>query len=258
MIPVLLAVLLNGCGAEPGPASPREGGSRSFDGNWVLASGRGPQGDLDTGAGEATLRIEGESFGGTAVCNSYGATAEISGTRVELFDIFATEMGCASRLMEAEARYLEALGGIDTIERDGEDLVLRGPDSELRFVVVPTTPDASLEGHAWKLETLLEGTGNSGTASSAAPAEIRFNDDGSLEGTTGCRSFTGRWTRSDDALRVTELTATGTCTRTEERQDDIVLSVLDGSPSFAIEGDSLTLIGDERGLGYRKASKTDG
>ena len=140
---------LAGCAGSPGATED------SLEGNWVLTSGSDAAGAIEVGDATVTLGFN-ETTGGTAACNGY--TAQIIGGpgTVSVRQITQTEMACvpASR-MEIEQRYLAALGEVNRAEYEGSELVLTGPDVELRFgegvaavsgTFVPGDPDTPVTG----------------------------------------------------------------------------------------------------------------
>jgi len=237
----LAALAVAGCGASQ-PATPAEPGLPN--GSWQLASGTGPHGKIETAdAHRITLFFEDGRIGGTAACNPYGASAPIDGDHIEVGDLVQTEMACEPPVMAAEAGYLGALRRVEMVRRDGERLVLAGPSVELRFEPLPPVPTQALLYTTWELETVVSGE----VASSALrpPATLRL-DGASLVGETGCRTFTGRFVVSGEAIRVTELAAddaatAGVCPPAAVGQERVVLQVLGDGFRAEVDGDRLTL-----------------
>jgi heat shock protein HslJ len=104
-------------------------------------------------------------------------------------------------------------------------------------------PEASLLG-AWKLTSY-------GPASSPAPAVedteagITFNEDGTVAGNSGCNGFGGNYTVEGDQVTFSEIVSTlMACEEPLMSQEGIVLEVMAGSPTYTIDGNSLTLTGN--------------
>jgi heat shock protein HslJ len=152
--------------------------------------------------------------------------------------------------MELEGAYLGALGRVTGGERDGEQLVLRGDDLELRFASRPAVTDAELAGTTWQLDTLVDGDAASSTVAGAeATLEVA---DGQLSGTTGCNRFWGPAEVVDGRLVAGPLSTTRMACDGVMGQEGHALAVLDGRPTIGIEGDRLTLsLDDGRSLVYR-------
>ena len=238
----LVAIGTAGCGS--GPATEAEADPPS--GSWRLASGTGPGGTIDTSdAHRITLVFEADRLGGIAACNSYGASFDVDGDRLQLDAVFQTEMACEPPAMETERAYLQALQRAVSVRRDGDQLVLAGPSVELRFDPLPAVPARALLDTRWELDTVIVGE----TASSALEpaATLRLDvSDASLRGETGCRSFTGRYALAGDEIRVTELAVddaatAGVCPPHALEQERVVLEVLDDRFRAEVEGDRLTL-----------------
>lgn len=134
---VLAVVLLVLAACTPGSAHPQA------DGDWVLVSGHVPAGPIEIVAGyEPTLTVHGREVSGHAGCNQFG-TAE--GDDPDDGDgggddgawpteFFSTMMACdPPEVMAQEALFLEGLSHITDVRTDAEELVLTGPDTELRF-----------------------------------------------------------------------------------------------------------------------------
>jgi heat shock protein HslJ len=129
---LVVVLALGACGSGEGP---------DVAGTWVLVSG--------TVDGEAIVPFEGHEINlsvevagteaqlsGSSGCNQYfgGWTIEPDGS-VTGSPVGGTLMACMEPegLMDAEIRYLDALGRTDRADVDGASLVLTGPDAELVF-----------------------------------------------------------------------------------------------------------------------------
>jgi heat shock protein HslJ len=249
----MMVVVLAGCGrgGDVGGVTVDD-----IEGDWQLVSGRSADGEvpiLDTH--RITLTIEGDQAGGTAACNSYGGRVTVSGSSVRFEELARTEMACdPPAAMESEAAYLGALQQVTTAEVTAEELVLTaGEEVELRFESLPPVETADVLDTTWQLESLLEGTGPDGTASSAAPAELVLASDGMFSGTTGCRSFEGEWREWQDRIQITAMSADGDCTDELADQDAHVLEVIGDDFRVQVEGQTLTVTSGDRGLMYRAA-----
>lgn len=235
-------MLLAACGEEVPMASPDE----DIEGTWELTEGSGPDGSLNLVDGHSvTLTYDGEQLGGRAACNSYGAelVREDGSVRIEVGGM--TAMGCEPAVMDLESAYIDVLGTVDSVVRDGDALSLTGPDTELHFVMVPPVPTAEMVGTTWVLETLIE----SETASSTmGEATLVLSEDGTLTAATGCREFVGRYVETGGEILVPESEARGECTEDLRAQDDHVVTVLGDGFRASVEGDQLTLT-SQGGLG---------
>ncbi|HEV2755622.1 MAG TPA: META domain-containing protein [Actinomycetota bacterium] len=228
----------------------------SYDGTWELVEGRAPEGPIEIRERwRITLTIDGDRWGGLSACNHYGLSANVDGDSISIGGVGGTEMGCNPQVAETEARYHSALMAVDAIERSGDTLVLSGTDAELVYGFVPPPPTAKLTDVRWNLESIIHGRGPDATATSARPAHLYFDSDGTFEGSTGCRGLKGEWIEEADRVTFTRLSADdGTCSDEMAEQNDAVIGLGDGF-TFDIEGDTLTVYGrfSETGLQYRAA-----
>lgn len=236
----LLFVLGLAACAAPG-ATTTPSAAPDLGGSWQMTSGTTPAGDIPLVADwPITLTIEGSSISGTAACNSYGGRLVLAGGRVRIEDLGMTAMGCEPDVMASESAYTGALATVSQIARDGDDLVLAGPDVELRFASLPPPPTAELVDTAWVLETVFVGDVAASTVGEAAHLTLR--SDGTFTGSTGCRSFTGTWIEDGERIQDTTMLMDGSeCPADLVQQDSTVVSVVGDGFVPSIEGDLLTL-----------------
>ena len=248
ILAVVLGLALASCGAAAEPSS--DGGD--YDGEWRLLEGRGPDGRIPKVNGyDITLVLDNDSVSGRAACNSYDGKADIDGASFRADAFSMTEMGCAERVMTAEARYVDALTSADTIHRTGDSLTITGPDVRLSYGFVTPPPTAHLENTRWRFVAMVEGRGGDGVAFDGDPAALFLHADGTMVGSTGCRRFEARWTRQDDVILVSRFKTEGQC-HGSKAQDRHMTRVLGTAFSTEIEEQSLTAYeeGSDLGLIY--------
>jgi heat shock protein HslJ len=239
---------LAACGQDP-PA-PSE---VAAEGSWQLDSGtlRDEPVPLVTGH-RITLTIEGDSATGRAACNRYGGTIRIDGDSLSLGETGATGMLCQPAVMSSEQAYFSALRLVETVKRDGAELVLSGGETALRFSLLSPVPEAELLGAAWLLESMIDGDTSAPAEGEQATLELRA--DRTLSGSTGCRQLTGTYVVEGDEILATELAAEGRCPTDLAEQDAHIVAVLGDGFTVAIEGDHLTLMSlGNLGLVYRSS-----
>lgn len=249
------AAVLVACGESATPEGDGDSTSRpsvpdvDAAGLWELESGHSASGEIEIPRDtRITMEVLGDQIRGSAGCNSYGGGIAIEGDTFEAGGLAMTEIGCPPEIAQAEERFVEAVGEVDTIARDRRTLTLTGPETELVFRLVPPIDPKPLTGTTWILETLVDGDLASSTLASAEPARLLLSDDGTFEGTTGCRSFTGGWEVSGDVVAVTQMVFEGNC-RAAAEQDSHVASVLGGGFRAERDGDRLTLTAEKSALG---------
>jgi heat shock protein HslJ len=152
--------------------------------------------------------------------------------------------------MTSEQMYLEAFNRVQAFSMGEDTLTLTGEGVELVFVALAPVPTADLTGTVWVLDSLVQGDSVSSVMGERATLEL-FTD-GSMLGSTGCRTLNGRYTVTGAEVVLNELSAEGECTAELEVQDNLVVTVLGDGFRAAIEGDTLTLssVGNE-GLIYK-------
>ena len=242
-----LLVLLTGCALMPG--------SRQADlsGAWQLDAGTSDGSSIPRVSGHVvTLVIDGSDVRGNAGCNIYSGTMTIRGGGVSFASMSMTEMGCEPDAMALESAYAAALSLVTDAKVDGDRLTLSGIGTELRFARQAAVVDAKLVGTRWLLDTLVSGETASSTLSTGTEAVLELRADGTLSGSTGCRTFDAHYAAGGGQLAISDLIIDDrACSGPVGTQDVLVLAVLDGASSVRIEGDRLTLSASTgNALGY--------
>ena len=222
---LLLGLMLAACAADV--ADPSGSAPTDVEGSWQLTAGR-----MDNEAvpivesHPITLTIEGSRLGGRAACNEYGARIIAAGDGIALEELAWTAMACMpDDVMASESAYVAALEAVSGITRDGDALVLRGPALELRYERLPDPPTAELTDVEWNLETIF--VGDIAAEPMGEPATLLLRSDGVIEGSTGCRTFTGQWIERGDQILATTLAMDDReCPRQLTEQDSHVVRVI--------------------------------
>ena len=248
-VPLLaVALMLVACGSAGAPPTSPSGEPFDPQGSWELSSGSVNGAEIPiVDDHPITLTIEGAEIGGTAACNSYGGRLTITDGRLEIRDLGMTAMGCEEPLMAAEAAYTAALTAVESIGGEGGELVMSGPDVELRFSALAPPPTAELVDTVWVLETLF--VGDVASSPLGQPATLELRSDGTFVGSTGCRSFSGDWLARGEQIFAPSFGMDGSeCPADLSQQDGHVVSVIgDGFVPSVVE-DLLTLT-DPGGVG---------
>jgi heat shock protein HslJ len=219
---------------------------------WELEEGTIDGADLTLVEGHPiTLSMTDGQASGTAACNGYFGTVSISGAEISFTGLGATEMACSpEEVMESERRYLEALTRVTGLSVGADSLSLTGDGVELVFTALPPVPTAELTGTVWVLESLIDGDSVSSVGGDRATLELYT--DGSMLGSTGCRTLHGRYDVVGAEVTMPEMAAEGECPTDLQDQDNHVVSVLGDGFRAAVEGDLLTLdSAGGLGLAYR-------
>lgn len=117
----------------------------------------------------------------------------------------------------------------------------------------PTGRTSELTGTVWVLDTLV--LGDSVTGATGERATLELFTDGSMLGSTGCRTLDGSYSVSGADVVMTEMSAHGVCPAELEDQDNHVVAVLGDGFRVAIQGETLGVTAsDGQGLTYRSES----
>jgi len=98
-------------------------------GTWELIFAQTPNGEVN----DARLILDEDSVGGQGPCNTYGGSVRYGDESIMFSELFQTLRSCGSQIDSQEAAYMNALMIVDTYDINGDDLVLTGPEVELRF-----------------------------------------------------------------------------------------------------------------------------
>lgn len=128
LLAVIAALALTVAACANNPAEP------DADGDWVLVSGHGPDGEIEVVDGhEPTMIVNGFEVSGHAGCNQFGIAGEEEPEEWPT-EFFSTMMACdPPEVMEQESQFLDAMRQITDVQADGDELLLSGPDTELHF-----------------------------------------------------------------------------------------------------------------------------
>ena len=241
--------------ATPGPTlAPPPG---HYEGIWELREGHGPEGPVAIVPGyEITGQIDDGFIAGSSGCNAYGFRMAISGTTVDVRRGGMDQAGCAFKAEDTEPRYIAALQLVTEIARDGDKLVLTGPDVRLVFREISPPPTEDVVGVRWRLKGLVTGLEPGAEVLPARRAFLILHEDGTMDASTGCRRFRGTWIEEVDTLMPTQFGARSLdrCEKGLGQQDSFVVGVLGDGFKARVKKGTLTLfeLEGEHGLVYRK------
>lgn len=155
--------------------------------------------------GDITFK-DGEVSGATA-CNHYGGTYALGDDGALTITLGRmTQRGCFDVAAERERAMIEAFAATRRYRIDGETLVLLD-EAGRQVAAFQRGGEARLEGGRLKITNFLKDEGLHSTVSDSG-AVVTFKD-GRIEGSTGCRTFAGRYTLTDGKLTVSDVAATG-------------------------------------------------
>jgi heat shock protein HslJ len=225
-------------------------------GDWQLTRGTVDGIDIPLVAeSPVTMTVEGSRVSGRAACNQYGGEMVVADGEVSFGALMQTEMACEEPLMSIESAFLGAMSRVRAAALDGDALTLRGPGVELAFERLEPPPTADIVGTDWLLDTII--TGDAVSTIMGDPATLRLEADGTVTGSTGCRTFQGRYTEANAEILFTDFAMDQTeCPADLSSQDDHVVTVLGDGFRAAVDGQRLTLTSTGGlGLSYVVASQ---
>lgn len=244
-MPLVALLAVGGC-ASTGPDA-----AGQLEGEWRLTDGVHDGDPLPIPPdAPITLTIADGEASGRAACNHYSGPVTVEGDRLGIGAMSTTEMGCDPDVMEAESRYVAALSAVAGWERTGDRLTLSGEAVELTYAFVPPMADAGLVDTLWTLDGLIDGEAVSSTVAGADPATLELRGDGTLTGTTGCRTFDGRYELDGAMVTVSDLVNDDRACPDIAGQDEHVLAIIGAGWEYEIKGSRLTLTAGDLGLTY--------
>lgn len=258
ILPIALlaaALSLAACGTPttPSPTAPPDGGGGMVDatGDWILVEGTAGGAPIPIVAGsDITMSVAGSQISGRSACNQYGAEIIVADGAIRFGLMSMTAMACDDPVMAAEASFVAALDDVRGASLDGDRLTLAGDGVSLVFERLAPPPTADIVGTTWVLDTLF--TADAATSVMGDRATLRLDEDGSLTGSTGCRTFTGRWTEANGEIVFADYAMDQTeCDPALSDQDGHVVGVLGDGFRATVDGQRLTLTAQRnQGLGY--------
>ena len=144
--------------------------------------------------------------------------------------------------MEQEVLFLGILTGADGFTQVGGVFELEGVAGSVSFVEPAPVVNAVLDGTAWALDSLIDGDTAMSVLATTEPSLTVDTGGRSMQGTTGCNSFSGTVTIEGNGFMVTKMTWTEIgCESDIMRQEAFILDVLQNAERYEIEGDHLTI-----------------
>ncbi len=120
----------------------------SLEGAWQLETGTFDGMPIPMVASHPiAMTLEGDQITGTAACNGYGGTFQVSGGLFSITEFAITEMACSpAEVMTSERVYINALFNVEKAETISGKLVMSGSRTEMVFTELQPVPTADLTG----------------------------------------------------------------------------------------------------------------
>src|SRR5690554_6655152 len=184
---------------------------RALQGNiWQLVSYRDANGAMvdvlpDT---EITLEFGSDEVGGSGGCNAYGGGYTADGLSLEIGEIVATLIFCASEeRMEQEAAYLAALNSAASYRIADNQLELLDSADEVLLVFDVLEP-APLVGVWWIMTAYNNGSGEVVSTLAGTEVSARFDAEGRVGGSAGCNSYGAEYTADYGRITIGQVVST--------------------------------------------------
>jgi heat shock protein HslJ len=230
-----ILLLLTSCAAPQDEGGPDPG----LRGEWELQTATDHNGAIPLINQRISLTIAGDnSTSGRSSCSDYRARVYGSLSTLWVRATVTRALHCASPAQQAiERRYLDALNRVRTSILNGGVLDLLAPGIDLHFQRAIIVPLTLVVGHTWRLTTIGDDPYAATTRQTlhlATGATVRFSPNGEVAGSTGCSSFSGRFTQNAGEIVVSRLQhqLMGRCLGSQNDVDARVLAVLRSGFTF--------------------------
>jgi heat shock protein HslJ len=249
---LLISLAVSACMAESPQGSPQDSGS--LIGSWKLTAHGPASAPVPAVEGvEAGLTFnEDGTVSGTSGCNGLGGDYTVEGNQITFGEFVSTLMACDDPIMAQEESAHKVMTGTATYEIEGDTLTITNNDNVLVFTRGSLSTDepsepVSLVG-SWKLTSYGTADALSSTLADV-DANLMFNEDGTVTGTSGCNEFGGNYTVDGDQITFEEIVSTlKLCDTPLMGQEEAMTQVLTETAIYQIEGNTLTITNNDRVL----------
>jgi heat shock protein HslJ len=210
----------------------------------------GPQGALakTLSISQVTIRFENGVLGGTAGCNSYAGSYQVSGELLELGPFDITDM-CEYHV-ELESIYLGMLETAVRFSLTADELVLHTAEGLLVFARPEVAVADLVRGPVWVLEAIVSG-GRGQTVLAGTRLTFKL-DDTKATGETGCNYYGADYTLEGESFSVgpAEMTQQD-CGHEIMAQEALFLSMLGAAQGLRLEDGRLVIATADGQLVFR-------
>lgn len=155
-----------------------------------------------------------------------------------------TQKACDEALMNFDSAVAQIVSSQPVVTIDGDQMSLDKDGATLSFTLAAGGGDQAvpLEGTEWKVTGTLDETT---LPEVVQPATLKFNS-GTLEVFAGCNTGSGSYTATESDIEFGPIAITKmACDDAANTLEQTVLSVLTGTQSYVIEGNTLTITADD-------------
>jgi heat shock protein HslJ len=249
LLAVLPLTLLAACGDRSAAPVTHDGGARLIVGGSYVAGGVPA---WLKGVDRLELDLSKDELRFSAGCNQFSGpvTWEPDGD-FRAGPLAGTEMGCAQRAMDVDAKLADFFQRADHLELDGTDIQILAGEEGIWFVPTSEQPGeqpaaVDLEGTTWRLTGVGEYDGDVGGMMSI-PDDVTSTlqvDNGELRYDDGCNSGFGQVRVEADELVLSDVggTVVGCQGAAGEIEADVLRVLRDGRVTWSISGKHLMLL----------------
>lgn len=136
------------------------------------------------------------TLAGSAGCNSYSTSYEVSGSQMTVMGpVASTMMMCVDPegIMDQEGKYLAALGSVASYAIESSQLVLSNAQGQAILSYTLREP-TSLVGTQWEVIGYNNGKGGVVSVVMGTQLTALFGEDGNLSGSAGCNNYMAAYT----------------------------------------------------------------
>jgi heat shock protein HslJ len=202
---------------------------------------------------QIVLTFDGDRIGASGGCNQLASTWSVDGDVLVVADMAMTEMACEpSALMDQDTWLAAVLTSDPTAALDSDVLTLTAEGAVLTLTDREVAdPDRPIEGTVWQVESLV-----SADVVSSVPAGVRVPtlvfSGGEVQVDSGCNTGSGTAdVGATDIVFGPLATTLMACDEASSQVESQVFGVLQGTVSYTVEADVLTLTNGDQGLVLR-------
>jgi heat shock protein HslJ len=205
---MIIAALVAGCTTQPQPVPattvPTTTSTQpSIFGTWSLVSTVSGGRSVSTLAGTAVTATfsDGGTVHGTAGCNNYVATCQVTGKNIAIGKPASGKITCGSPagIMDQETMYLSNLRAATTYALNGDMLTLYDLNGNILITYQRSgamTSSLPVSGILWNLDRYRQNTGSELPVIEGTEVTALFNPIATINGTAGCNSYNGGYITS--------------------------------------------------------------
>ena len=230
-----------GCNESASPSERSVLAGRSF----VAVASDG----IELPAGSALrLTFDGLRLQMSGGCNTGSADYDVVDGILVMEPMSITEMACEPLLMDLDSAVADLLAAGPTMRLEGDQLTLVAAGTTLRLVDRRLQPaDRELIGTLWVVDTVITGDTTSGGFGGALATVQLDGVSAAING--GCNTGSSTATVGEGTIEFGPIGLTKmACAQATMELEFMVAVVLQGTVTFRIEGDQLTLLNGDNGL----------